>query len=471
MRLPVPTNHNYYGTKFIINDDGLKEAFGVRKAKDIKRLRNDVFGTTYELNTESESLAQIKIFGFKNKRNKLEQDPQLILKLYSKEDNQLNRQYFVQTGLFAGAVYHKNCQFNITSAYGDVFLQRMLSYVNDIYVDTREIDAKKGSNTNEFEHILAYLFTLSLERASAMGLPQIYQQKTQRSMKVRGKIDVNAYLRRDIPFQGKLTTTYREREYIQEILDILYLACRKLEKSFGKMIQSKIHGTYQLLKEHYSGSYPTHNAIQKAKNHTALLNPMYTGFRKTLEYAEIILKDLSLENTTDKKDNHTHGYLFDISELFELYLEKLLSRNFEDWIVNGQEELTVYNSTFFKRHMYPDIVMRHKYSNKVIVFDAKYKKMRMIKKDLDRTDFYQIHGYMQYYQSDLILGGLIYPLSKTIDPKKAYANSIFDLGNSPQKFIVEGIRIDKTMNIQTITENENKFIARIRELISRSEKD
>jgi 5-methylcytosine-specific restriction enzyme subunit McrC len=216
------------------------------------------------------------------------------------------------------------------------------------------------------------------------------------------------------------------------------------------------------------GVYPTQNALFKAKNHTVLLNPLYAGFKKTLEYAEIILKDLDLENTLQKKDAHTHGYLFDISQLFELYLEKLIGRNFEDWIVTGQEELVVYSSTFFKRRMYPDLVMRHKFSGKVVVLDAKFKKMRLIKGDLDGSDFYQIHSYMQYYQPDLLFGGLIYPLSKDQVIELAYGESLFDKGVIDNKFIVDGIYLDKSMDIATIIDNEDKFISRIRELLETS---
>jgi 5-methylcytosine-specific restriction endonuclease McrBC regulatory subunit McrC len=244
------------------------------------------------------------------------------------------------------------------------------------------------------------------------------------------------------------------------------LACRKLEKSFGKEIHKKIHGTYQLLRENYSGSYPTQAKIKLSKNHSSLLNPVYSSYKKVLTYAEIILKDLDLEHSTTEQSQHTHGYLFDISQLFEVYLEKLLSRKFSDWLVSGQEEIIVYPSPlFYRRKMFPDIVMRHNYTGKVIVFDAKFKKMSFRKNDLDRGDFYQIHSYIQYYQSEVILGGLIYPLSKELCKRKTYSNSIFGKKTTDQFFIVEGIYVDETMEMSKIIENEEKFIFRIQETI------
>ena len=51
-----------------------------------------------------------------------------------------------------------------------------------------------------------------------------------------------------------------------------------------------------------------------------------------------------------------------------------------------------------------------------LVFDAKYKRMKGEKNDVDRSDFFQIHTYIQYFlhtypEGRVLLGGLLYPLS------------------------------------------------------------
>lgn len=468
MRINVPTNHNFY-EEASLTEIQLKEQFGVRLAKEVENVKSNLFSSTFEFTSKSKSLEQVQIFGFKNNRNKLEDDEQLILKLYSKEYPKEEKKYIIQTGLFAGVLYHKGCQFNITTPYGQTFLNRMLNFINDVYIDNQEAKASKSKDTNEFQNIIAYLFIQALEKASVMGLPKVYQTQTQRSHKVRGKIDVNAYLKHDFPFQGKLTTSFREQVYVQEIIDVLYLACKKLEQSFGKEIHRKIHGIYQLLKQNYSGIYAQLTTIEKAKNHSVLQNPMFGAFKSVLKYAEIILKDQSLE-TLDNKDNlATTGYLFDISQLFEVYLEKLLSRHFSDWYVTGQEELNVYTDLFYGRKMFPDLVMRHKETNEIIVFDAKFKKMRSIKKDVDRSDFYQIHSYIQYYQPNVLFGGLLFPFSQNIDTVKAHSKSLFANDNNTHSFIVDGIFIQKDMSMEDISVRENEFLSRIEELIAKFE--
>ncbi|WP_298767358.1 hypothetical protein [uncultured Polaribacter sp.] len=471
MKINVPTNHNFYEEKPLVENQ-LKQEFSAKNKRDFKYIKETIFSSTYHFTSKKESLEQIKIFGFKQQRSKLENEEQLILKLYSKESNTEEKKYIIQTGLFAGTIYHKDVQFNIVTPYGDTFLKRMLNFVNDIYIDNQSTKADKTEEVNEFQNIIAFLFIQSLEKASVLGLPKTYQSITERNNKVRGKIDLKAYLKQDIPFTGKLTSTYREQVYVQEIIDVLYLACKALEKKFGKDIHRKILGVYQTLKQNYSGTFPQSNILEKAKNNIILQNPMFSNFKKTIGFAEIILKEQNLLLSKEDNKLSTNGYLFDISQLFEVYLEKLLSRYFKDWYVTGQEELNVYKKMFYKRKMFPDLVMKHRFTNKIIVFDAKFKKMRLLKtqssySDLDRNDFYQVHSYIQHYQPDVIAGGLIYPLSNEINTHTTHAENLFDNKNINTNFIVDGIYIDKGMSMNEISNRENEFLLRIENVINR----
>ena len=213
---------------------------------------------------------------------------------------------------------------------------------------------------------------------------------------------------------------------------------------------------------------------------------MFAHFRQTLEYAEIILKDLDLKSQKEAK-HETYGYLFDISQLFEIYLEKLLAQGLNDWKVYSQEKIKLYQERFYGRNIYPDIVLKN--NEKVIVLDAKFKKMTMNSQDLDRSDFYQIHTYMQYYGENLLFGGLIYPLSvchEGVGHPKSYSKSLFDLEERMglSRFIVDGIELRSSKSsdgtesevgmrdkLKDITEREKVFIGRINKLIQEFDKD
>ncbi|EHU1847183.1 hypothetical protein VXR09_15630 [Acinetobacter baumannii] len=463
MKISIPVNHNFY-EEAPISDLG--KAFGVKKQSSIKNLQ-EIFSSVHELKLGAEQLKQVKVFHFKSKRIFEQDEERLILKLYSKE--KAEKEYFIQTGLYAGVLFHKGCKINITIKYGDTFLKRMLNFVNDIYVDNEQIQAKKDETENQFLFIIAHLFIQSLEKAVVLGLPQQYQKQQERSQKVRGSINFNDYLKRDIPFQGKLTTTFRERMYIQEIIDVLYLALKKLESVFGKEIHSRLLGLSQFLKQQYSGRFASYETIQRAKTHQTINNPMYRGFKKVLEYAEIILLNKDLMPDNEKQNLATTGYLFDIAELYEIYLEKLLSRNFPEWLVSGQVEIPIYQKQFYRRSIFPDLIMKHRTSGKIIALDAKFKKMEMRNNDIDRSDLHQIHSYSGYYQNNLIASGLIYPLSKQLDIDKSYSDTLYGNNNNDVLFIVDGIYVYETQTMDDLIENENIFIKRITGLIDKQD--
>lgn len=468
MRISVPVNHNFY-EKDPIRESSLGEDFAVKKASDIKHLKQ-LFTSVYELKLGSEQINKIKIFKLKNRRFKQDKE-RLILKLYSKERLGEEKEYFIQTGLYAGMLYYKGCKINITTKYGDTFLKRMLNFVNDIYVDNEQVNATKDGNENQFLFIIAYLFIQSLEKAAVLGLPQQYKKHQERGHKVRGSIDFNDYMKRDIPFQGKLTSKFRQRSLVQEIIDILYLSLRKLEKLFGKEIHSRLLGLNQTLKQNYSGRFASYETIQNAKTHQSINNPMYSGFIRVLEYAQIILLEKDLLPDNDKQELATNGYLFDIAELYELYLEKLLSRNFSEWQVNGQEELRIYRQQFYNRPIFPDLVMKHKTSGKTVVFDAKFKKMELQYGDVDMADLHQIHSYSGYYSKNLIASGLIYPLSKNIDEEneeKAYSKSIYGNNKNEINFIIDGIYVSENQTMEEIISNEGSFIERVSNVINKA---
>lgn len=466
MRISVPVNHNFY-EEAPIRESALGEAFAVKRAGEKKHLQQ-MFSSVYELKLGAEQLKQIRIFNFKRRRFFEPDEERLILKLYSKEKLEQEKEYIVQTGLYAGVLFYKGCKINITTKYGDAFLKRMLNFVNDIYVDNEQVKAKKDEAENQFLFIIAYLFIQSLEKAAVLSLPQQYKKHQERSHKVRGSIDFNDYLKRDIPFQGKLTSKYRERMYVQEIVDVLYLALRKLERLFGKEIHSRLLGLNQLLKQNYSGQFANYATIQKAKTHQSINNPMYSGFKKVLEYAEIILLDKDLMPDNDKQQLATTGYLFDIAELYELYLEKLLSRNFPEWSVSGQEEVRIYQQQFYNRPMFPDLVMKHRTSGKVVVFDAKFKKMQMLNGDVDRADLHQIHSYSGYYRNNLIASGLIYPLSKEINTEKAHSKSIYGNDENEINFFVDGVYVNENQTMKELIINEEAFVSRIASVINKN---
>lgn len=444
------TNQNYGSLNTPIDFSRLNK----NKENDLERIYNSCLRTIslYEVrNTHKE----ISLISFKPHHINTDLDDRktLIFSLEKKKaDISNDEKYYVCTGLYAGRITINGVTFNILPDCSDALYKRMLNFANHIYIEKNEEFGKKDKN-NDFS-LIQYLFLNSLQKVSMMGLPQEYVKHKYHDMRVHGGVDIQNFIKRDIPFKGKISSQKNERNYVQSIVDVLYFAL----KSCNKEIQAGFNRLAFLKSElgsSFSGKYPTEQTIQNALRHRALNNPMYSDFKDTLKYAEIVIKNSAI--LPDPKDNSqkASGYLLDVASLWEVYLERLLSKELNGWRVFAQEDLLLYEDSFFERHNYPDLVLRNANDdNQVIILDAKFKKMGFTNNDVDRPDLHQIHSYTGYYSElgkNVVLSGLIYPLSLEISEKdengnfKDYQNKyknetmLYGLQKSKTKFVVDGI--------------------------------
>ena len=69
------------------------------------------------------------------------------------------------------------------------------------------------------------MFIQNLEKAFLLRLPKAYKSIEHHEMKLKGKIDINKFIKYDIPFQGKISSVSREQKEISlEFIDLFYLA-------------------------------------------------------------------------------------------------------------------------------------------------------------------------------------------------------------------------------------------------------
>jgi len=90
--------------------------------------------------------------------------------------------------------------------------------------------------------------------------------------------------------------------------------------------------------------------------------------------------------------------------------------------------------------------------------------------DLDRSDFFQIHTYMSYYQNDgydVVAGGLLYPMEITYDESKCLSESLFGKNNEI-KFIVDGLDLSNITDKDSIKKSEDDFMIHIQHLINQT---
>lgn len=374
------------------------------------------------------------------------------------EITKVGENFEAKTGNFIGTIYHNGHIIDITCRFGDYFLQHMLNYANDIYVLDQFFSADSNKDQSQFQYILAHLFVQKLEKAaSVLGFPKAYREQTHRGYDIKGQIDIQHLITNNIPIRSPLQSKYRDQVAVPEIIDVLYKATKILSKKFSLLLVSRISQSVQFMKENRSSALVTSSYIQKAKSHKALQNPLYRDFKDIINIAEIIINNFNLSEKPKGK-SETKGYLLDVSELFEIYIAKVLKKNLSDrgWQVSAPEKLSVYEGAFFSRKLKPDIVLVK--GNDVAVFDVKYKRMQYSGRiqnsagDVDREDFFQIHTYMAYYhgrkEHNLKLGGLLFPIEAEYKENKAES-----MIHDKTQFIIDGIGLKE---LKQKLDDENK---------------
>ena len=439
-----------------------KNPLGYTKAGDVKHCIR-VTLSDYLSDKKDRKLLSLIADDEKTKNKNLENE--LIIQTFYRDGK-----YYVETGNYLGRFNEGNVEINIQSRFGNLLIKRMLSFANDVYLNDIKSLTENDDTDDLSKFILYYLFLQSLEKAYLLGLPKVYQSVQHHEPTLKGRFDVQRYIKNDIPFLGKLSSTSRELKEDQNIVDVLNRAVRIIEKELPNLTTGISH-IKPHLKSHCTKKYVSQQMINQAKASKPLRNTLYAPYKKVLRYAEYIIQLNALKDNNISNKENSAGFLINVAELFEIYVSKLLQRNFPDWSISSPK-IPLYETNFYSRKIIPDIVMEK--DDAVIVFDTKYKRMRFQGKntnglgDVDRNDFFQINTYMSYYQKqqkNLLGGGLLYPLSETFKATESHSEYWLSTKNTKTWFVIDGIEVnDSKMKIDTLIENEKAFINRIKEL-------
>lgn len=425
------------------------------------------------------SSSDINILNIKDKFSKkiIENNNDLVISIQSKESFTENKAVIITTHNYVGEFFYQGVNIKIGSRFGWPFLSRMLNFVDDVFIGDINLSPLKNNSESQLgKLILCYLFIQSLEKAYLLGFPKCYRSIfNNSSAKFRGRLDINNYVKKAIPFYGNLPSITREQEEIQVIASVILRAVKTIENNLYQKKSYlnensdpflKIRHILRHLSEVNKGKQWNSSFIQEAKSHKALFNPIFSPYIQVLNYAELIIKIMSFEKQESSTLKPYCGILINIAELFEIYVRKLLQKNLPEWQVHSPK-IKLHQNQFYQRSIIPDIVIENK--NYVAVFDTKYKRMRFETRskinpmgDLDREDFFQINTYMSYFSDSksplLVCGGLLYPLTNNIEIDKCHGEWI---GNQSIKFIVDGINIKDCEN-SNFYKNEIEFIGRIK---------
>ena len=313
----------------------------------------------------------------------------------------------IKTGNIIGFLGYGQERLTISSRFSnesnDYFLHYLLQKV--LHINLTSLDVAL-SREDKLYQLLMYLFPKYLQVALRKGLYKEYQRFSHNDSHVKGVIDVGNHLKKNLPFTGNIAYTTREFTYDNPLMQLIRhtIEFMKNQKSIGRGVLENLSTSRENVSEIIRVT-PSYKLADRAKiirlNQTKPLRHAY--FREYRKLQELCLMILNREeHGLGYQEQKIHGILFDVAWLWEEYVHTLLPREF---IHPRNKDRTDGISVFSNRErkVFPDFY--HKELK--IVLDAKYKKLELTEKGINREDLFQLISYSYILEAEK--AGLIFP--------------------------------------------------------------
>ena len=310
----------------------------------------------------------------------------------------------IKTGNVIGFLGYGQERLTISSRFSsksdDYFLHYLLQKVLNINLTSLDVGL---SREERLYQLLIYLFPKYLEAAMRKGLYKEYQRFFHNDSHVKGVVDVGNHLKKNLPFTGNIAYTTREFTYDNPMMQLIRHTIEyiKNQKSLGRgIIYTNRENITEIIRV-----TPSYKQADRAKiirlNQTKPLRHAY--FREYRKLQALCLMILNREkHGFGYQEEKIHGILFDVAWLWEEYVHTLLPKDFIHPL-NKEKKGGISVFSGGKRKVFPDFY--HKELK--IVLDAKYKKLELTEKGINRDDLFQLISYAYILQAEK--AGLIFP--------------------------------------------------------------
>ena len=380
------------------------------------------------------------------------------------DDDGKCRSLYVYTGNMMGFIGVNDTSISIHSRFDydkneaehkDYFLYYMLEKVFSINIVKLQHSSTRNDRILDF---LLFLFPYMLKRALSQGLYKEYRTFKYDNAHVRGTIDINRFIRNDIPFKGGISYNTREYSYDNSMTQLIRHTIEFIKHHpFGKGILNNDPETKRCVTL-ISLITPTYNKMSLRTvinaNLKPKVHPYYTKYKALQQLCLRILRHDSLRYGKDK--DKVHGILFDGAWLWEEYLAKVLQQDMQHLTKENSKKFYLFKEDNKKfQQIIPDFLSLKK---KPIVGDAKYIRLGN-KNDLAEDGgaiaiYYKTLTYMLRFNADKAF--LFYPTKEDKEPRDL---SIID---TDKHLYILGLQIAESTpydnsNTQFHTNNFGKF--------------
>ncbi len=290
----------------------------------------------------------------------------------------------------------------------DTFIY-MLRYVYDIKIKNEQIASSKNTKTDNILEIFIQLFAKNLFKQLQRGIYKEYITKQDNLRVLRGKYLINENLKYNF-VKNKIYCEYDEfsmdnqlNQFFLYAVKILmrYVKDKKLLKQCELILDEVEYKQFEI------------------ENLNFHFNRLNIRFKDSFEFALLLLRK---SIPIFEKDKKSFAFLFDMNELFELFIAKMFQANYDNVTIPRG------NKKFGDLSLRPDIIKDD------MIIDCKYKCITD-DKIASREDRYQMYVYANNYEN-IKSTMLLYP--KHID--KIEKNLV--LGNNDKKVELKMRSID-----------------------------
>ena len=313
----------------------------------------------------------------------------------------------IKTGNVIGFLGYGQERLTISSRFSDEsndhFLHYLLQKVLNINLTSLDVGL---SPEDKLYQLLIYLFPKYLQAAIRKGFYKEYQRFSHNDSHVKGVIDVRNHLKKNLPFTGNIAYTTREFTYDNPLMQLVRHTIEyiKNQKSIGQGVLDNLSTSRENVAEIVRVT-PSYKLADRAKiirvNQSKPLRHAY--FHEYRKLQELCLMILNQEkHGLGYQDQKIHGILFDVAWLWEEYVHTLLPKDFiHPRNKDKTDGISVFSSQ--ERKVYPDF-----YQEELkIVLDAKYKKLELTEKGINREDLFQLISYSYILKAEK--AGLVFP--------------------------------------------------------------
>lgn len=307
---------------------------------------------------------------------------------------------------------HSRFSYGENDEVKDYFLYYMLGKV--LSLNFFDLNTSSSHDDAIFDFLL-FFFPKLLKEAMSQGMYKKYVYHEYNDANVRGVIDINRHIRRNIPANGKIAYRTREFSYDNPVTQLIRHTIEFIRrKTFGKAVlhnDPDTEGYVQQIIQATPSFQPRQMQSVINENLRPVSHPYYTKYAALQKLCLRILRHekLSYGENGDK----IHGILIDAAWLWEEYIAQVLSER------TGMKHYTRKSSPYHLlekdgrgiQKIIPDYL---DVDNKIVA-DAKY--IPLIKDELSAEKaapvYYKTIMYM--YRFDAKKGFLFHPVAKKKD--------------------------------------------------------